>query len=109
MATGMIVNFKGSKWIFLPGVPREMKQLFTDNVIPFLKNRNGEMIIQSTVLKFIGIGESKLEDELKELIDRQDNPTIAPLADRKSTRLNSSHVAISYAVFCLKKKKMIIH
>src|SRR5207253_11157371 len=28
-----------------------------------------------------------------------------PLTDRKSTRLNSSHVAISYAVFCLKKKK----
>src|SRR5204863_5445628 len=27
------------------------------------------------------------------------------LADRKSTRLNSSHVEISYAVFCLKKKK----
>src|SRR5690625_3097577 len=27
-----------------------------------------------------------------------------PLVDRKSTRLNSSHVAISYAVFCLKKK-----
>src|SRR5690625_6861148 len=27
--------------------------------------------------------------------------------DRKSTRLNSSHVAISYAVFCLKKKKRI--
>src|SRR5439155_14081328 len=31
---------------------------------------------------------------------------LAPfLGDRKSTRLNSSHVAISYAVFCLKKKK----
>src|SRR5690625_6376245 len=29
--------------------------------------------------------------------------------DRKSTRLNSSHVAISYAVFCLKKKKKKIH
>src|SRR3989442_9008547 len=28
-------------------------------------------------------------------------------ADRKSTRLNSSHVRISYAVFCLKKKKKI--
>src|SRR5690606_41856628 len=28
-------------------------------------------------------------------------------ADRKSTRLNSSHVKISYAVFCLKKKKII--
>src|SRR3989454_650721 len=31
--------------------------------------------------------------------------TIADLADRKSTRLNSSHLVISYAVFCLKKKK----
>src|SRR5690625_6444670 len=29
--------------------------------------------------------------------------------DRKSTRLNSSHVAISYAVFCLKKKNYSIH
>src|SRR5437660_5536814 len=29
----------------------------------------------------------------------------SPPRDRKSTRLNSSHVAISYAVFCLKKKK----
>src|SRR5436309_12722849 len=29
----------------------------------------------------------------------------APLKDRKSTRLNSSHVKISYAVFCLKKKR----
>src|SRR5437870_6835222 len=31
---------------------------------------------------------------------------IGYLLDRKSTRLNSSHVAISYAVFCLKKKKI---
>src|SRR5690625_6187334 len=31
---------------------------------------------------------------------------IAVCGDRKSTRLNSSHVAISYAVFCLKKKKL---
>src|SRR5256885_10598262 len=30
-------------------------------------------------------------------------------ADRKSTRLNSSHLVISYAVFCLKKKKKNIH
>src|SRR6478735_7977515 len=30
---------------------------------------------------------------------------IAPAKDRKSTRLNSSHLVISYAVFCLKKKK----
>src|SRR5256885_3318492 len=31
--------------------------------------------------------------------------TLGPGRDRKSTRLNSSHLVISYAVFCLKKKK----
>src|SRR5437870_8144207 len=41
--------------------------------------------------------------------DRTETMGLALLAskiDRKSTRLNSSHVAISYAVFCLKKKKI---
>src|SRR5438552_12551399 len=33
----------------------------------------------------------------------------APSVDRKSTRLNSSHQIISYAVFCLKKKKRAVH
>src|SRR5690242_21404051 len=33
------------------------------------------------------------------------NPSAANDRDRKSTRLNSSHMSISYAVFCLKKKK----
>src|SRR5690606_40995785 len=32
---------------------------------------------------------------------------LSPEGDRKSTRLNSSHVKISYAVFCLKKKKRL--
>src|SRR4051812_49821504 len=34
-----------------------------------------------------------------------DQQRLARLRDRKSTRLNSSHMSISYAVFCLKKKK----
>src|SRR5690242_21118734 len=33
---------------------------------------------------------------------------LTPLTDRKSTRLNSSHMSISYAVFCLKKKKSLV-
>src|SRR6266480_4468471 len=37
---------------------------------------------------------------------RSQTPALSPgVADRKSTRLNSSHMSISYAVFCLKKKK----
>src|SRR3712207_8182388 len=34
-------------------------------------------------------------------------PALAQRGDRKSTRLNSSHANISYAVFCLKKKKSL--
>src|SRR5256885_11853727 len=37
------------------------------------------------------------------------NPRDRTSQDRKSTRLNSSHLVISYAVFCLKKKYKLIH
>src|SRR5690554_7384587 len=40
---------------------------------------------------------------------RYDNHELFGSQDRKSTRLNSSHVRISYAVFCLKKKKQYNH
>src|SRR5688572_17578192 len=46
----------------------------------------------------------RVEDQLSEL--RRPGP-IAGGIDRKSTRLNSSHSQISYAVFCLKKKKIL--
>src|SRR2546426_8160838 len=41
---------------------------------------------------------------LKEAAERAKNE-LSSATDRKSTRLNSSHLVISYAVFCLKKKK----
>src|SRR3712207_7983811 len=37
-------------------------------------------------------------------VAREDHQQLADALDRKSTRLNSSHANISYAVFCLKKK-----
>src|SRR5690625_1960296 len=45
------------------------------------------------------------KEQLNELINGYLEDILADKQDRKSTRLNSSHVAISYAVFCLKKKK----
>src|SRR5437868_12054283 len=44
--------------------------------------------------------EAQLEQKHSQVLD-----ALRRLGDRKSTRLNSSHVSISYAVFCLKKKK----
>src|SRR5690625_6862567 len=51
-------------------------------------------------------------NKLENIIEEGNNFTLQScdsnyILDRKSTRLNSSHVAISYAVFCLKKKKNI--
>src|SRR5437868_11442545 len=44
----------------------------------------------------------RVDADLVDAVERaRDGPVVA---DRKSTRLNSSHVSISYAVFCLKKK-----
>src|SRR5690625_5880758 len=45
-----------------------------------------------------------LDDLHREVIRSSSEPCSEREEDRKSTRLNSSHVAISYAVFCLKKK-----
>jgi nicotinamide-nucleotide amidase len=81
MAPGMIVQFEGRTWIFLPGVPREMKHLMEKEVLPYLYKLTGkEQMIKSMILKFLGIGESALEHELQDLIRKQSNPTIAPLA-----------------------------
>src|SRR5256885_5020917 len=50
--------------------------------------------------RFVFLGERRHGDERPEDLLLAD-----PHRDRKSTRLNSSHLVISYAVFCLKKKK----
>src|SRR5438132_4440285 len=46
-----------------------------------------------------------VEERLKRLTEIRKEAQAAHELDRKSTRLNSSHTVISYAVFCLKKKK----
>src|SRR3712207_8534884 len=59
-----------------------------------------------------GVGDDRLVGQLGAGGDQQIVRVVAPVleigdvrGDRKSTRLNSSHANISYAVFCLKKKK----
>lgn len=107
MAPGNLVSYKDRLWIFLPGVPREMKQIFSDEVIPYLRKINGEQIIQSLVLKFTSIGESILEDKLKDLIQKQTNPTIALLSqkDGMTIRLTAKAKTIDEADELLQRKK----
>src|SRR5256885_9474393 len=55
----------------------------------------------TTLFRSENPGASKVMLPLKDLRENQFHASL----DRKSTRLNSSHLVISYAVFCLKKKK----
>src|SRR5438034_8866479 len=48
---------------------------------------------------------TRLSTKPAEAVRAESISSISPRGDRKSTRLNSSHTVISYAVFCLKKKK----
>jgi len=62
--------------IALPGVPREMKRLMTDTVLPYLRARAGHTgIIRRRVLRAIGIGESTLDSRIGELM-ASSNPSV---------------------------------
>lgn len=81
MAPGMALTVNDVTYMLLPGPPKEMKPMFIRYGRPFLMSKlKRHERIESRVLRFFGIGESQLETEIEDLIDRQSNPTIAPLA-----------------------------
>src|SRR5688572_3931080 len=98
-APGMWFEHNGKIIVSMPGVPYEMKRMMTDSVIAKIQTSFELPVIIHKVIQTIGIGESFLAEQLTEWEDAL--PENMKLADRKSTRLNSSHSQISYAVFCL--------
>ncbi len=63
--------------ILTPGPPSEVIPMFNDQVRPYLEARAPHSLL-SHYVRMVGIGESKAEDMLKDLIATQSNPTIAP-------------------------------
>src|SRR5256885_7593999 len=61
--------------------------------------------VYSKIPKISYINSSKVFNEFKLKKEFEKDLKKLETSDRKSTRLNSSHLVISYAVFCLKKKK----
>ncbi|MDK2877546.1 MAG: nicotinamide-nucleotide amidase [Thermoanaerobacteraceae bacterium] len=78
-APGVLLKYGEKIIIMLPGPPFEMEPMLAESVIPYLAKLSQKTIF-SRVLKFYGIGESLLEEKIKDLIVGQSNPTIAPLA-----------------------------
>ncbi len=79
-APGCIVKDKGKIIILLPGPPHEMTEMFERNVFNYL-NEKSQQVIHSRFLRLFGIGESDVVKQIENIIENQDNPTIAPYAD----------------------------
>lgn len=80
-AVGLIFNENNKILILLPGVPREMKPMFEEGVIPYLrKNLKIENVIVSRILKVWGLSESAVDEKIFDLFVKLSNPTIALLA-----------------------------
>ncbi len=78
-APGLILEKDKKAAILLPGPPEELYPLFYQQVRPYLEKQQ-KSVIRSAMVKLCGVGESMVEDKLLDLIDKQENPTIATYA-----------------------------
>ncbi len=78
-APGIIMEEGDTRMILLPGPPDELVPMFEEQVYPYLHSLQPEVIC-SRMVKLCGIGESSAETEVLDLIESQQNPTVAPYA-----------------------------
>lgn len=79
-APGLLFERNGKIGIALPGPPNEFIPLVDDHVVPYLRAKTGNVgTIRSLVLRVAGVGESLVEDRIKDLM-LDANPTVAPYA-----------------------------
>lgn len=78
-APGAILEKNNKYIVILPGPPKEMKPMYINHVKPYLIKK-GDGIIESKVVRVLGIGESMAAEKLKKFIENGVNPTVAPYA-----------------------------
>lgn len=78
-APGCIIESENKVVIILPGPPREMQPMFDESVVPYLQKNSGYKIV-SKYLRIFGIGESTLEEMIMDLVEKQEDVTIATYA-----------------------------
>ena len=92
-APGFIAEQNGKVILTVPGVPHEMRHFMEHSVLPYLKARLGiREVIVSRVLKLFGIGESLVDEGIKDLIEGGTNPTIGLLAH---TQIGEIHIRLT--------------
>ena len=91
-APGCAIEHDGKTAIMLPGPPREMAPMFDHYVVPFLLKDSGKVLLSHN-LHFYGIGESLLETKLHDLMEKSQNPTVAPYAKTGEVMVRVSAMA----------------
>lgn len=81
-APGLCVEHDGKYIIMLPGPPSELEPMFEEQVIPYLMSEPifDDSAIMSHNISIFGLGESKVEELLYDLMTQSSNPTLAPYA-----------------------------
>jgi nicotinamide-nucleotide amidase len=97
-APGALLEKAGKLVFCLPGPPREFIPMVENSLVPLLAERLGgdRTILRSRVLRTIGIGESAMEERVKDLL-ASTNPTVAPLAHVGESHLRLTARAASEA------------
>lgn len=88
-APGIAVSHGGKQLILLPGPPSEMRPMFTGHVAAFLQAQTDSTICSKT-LHIFGMGESQVEDVLRDLMTSSQNPTVAPYAAKGEVKVRVS-------------------
>ena len=78
-APGIIMEEAGKVVIMLPGPPNEFVPRVDDQVVPYFLKKGTNDVIYSRVVKLVGVGESKVAEEISDLI-AMTNPTVATYA-----------------------------
>lgn len=78
-APGILLEKDNKIFILFPGPPNELVPMFENKVKPYLKNKTGKFILERCI-KLSGIGESYVEEELKDLIEKDEKVIIATYA-----------------------------
>ncbi len=78
-APGILIEKDGKRIVLMPGPPNELESMFMEEIVPYLCTLGGNVIASVTV-KLTGIGESSAETKVADLMEKQDNPTLAPYA-----------------------------
>ena len=93
-APGCAFEADGVHVLMLPGPPFEMLTMLKGHVIPYLRNLSSEVIVSHDIMTF-GLGESPMEELMREKMSRMENPSLATYAKPSEVRLRATAKAES--------------